>query len=86
MLGPCYDGSDSSPSVSAKQLILTKGDNNELDDVALYPFNQKYAHRHQVIGVVRWYIPWLGWPTIWLNEMPFVRNGLIGLLVLACFV
>ncbi|KAH8173808.1 signal peptidase I [Sarocladium implicatum] len=69
-----------------KQLILTKGDNNELDDVALYPIGQKYAYRHQVIGVVRWYIPWLGWPTIWLNELPYLRNVLIGLLLLACLI
>jgi signal peptidase len=61
-------------------MVLTKGDNNELDDVALYPRGQKYVHRDQIIGVVRGYIPKLGWITIWLNEMPFVRYFLIGAL------
>ena len=63
-------------------MILTKGDNNELDDVALYPPGQKYVHRHQIIGVVIGYIPWLGWITIWLNEMPYVRYLLTGFLIL----
>ncbi|KAH7322534.1 hypothetical protein B0I35DRAFT_425950 [Stachybotrys elegans] len=44
-----------------RQLILTKGDNNELDDTALYPDGQMFLHRHQIVGFVRGSIPFLGW-------------------------
>ncbi|KAI6084733.1 putative signal peptidase I [Hypoxylon rubiginosum] len=65
-----------------EQLILTKGDNNELDDVALYPGDRKYVYRDEIIGVVRGYLPFLGWITILLNEVPYLKFGLIGGLAL----
>ncbi|KAI1083237.1 putative signal peptidase I [Whalleya microplaca] len=61
-----------------EQLILTKGDNNEVDDVALYPSGQKYVYRSQIIGVVRGYLPILGWMTILLSEYPYLKFVLIG--------
>ncbi|KAI0849140.1 putative signal peptidase I [Daldinia vernicosa] len=64
-----------------EQLILTKGDNNEMDDVALYPGNRKYIYRDEIIGVVRGYVPYLGWITILLNEMPYLKVGLLANLV-----
>lgn len=67
---------------SSRQLILTKGDNNELDDVALYPGDRKYVYRDEIIGVVRGYLPFLGWITILLNEVPYLKFGLIGGLAL----
>ncbi|KAI1772977.1 putative signal peptidase I [Hypoxylon cercidicola] len=65
-----------------QQLILTKGDNNELDDVALYPGDRKYVYRDEIIGVVRGYLPFLGWITILLNEVPYLKFGLVGGLAL----
>jgi signal peptidase I len=62
-------------------LVLTKGDNVPLDDVALYPEGQKWVYRDQIVGVVRGYVPFLGWIAIWLREYPWVRNGLVGSLV-----
>ncbi|KAI0013347.1 putative signal peptidase I [Xylariaceae sp. FL0662B] len=61
-----------------EQLILTKGDNNEVDDVALYPNDRKYVYRSEIIGVVRGYLPYLGWATILINEYPYLKFGLIG--------
>jgi len=60
-----------------RQLILTKGDNNELDDVALYPPGQKFVYRSQVIGVVRGYVPFLGWISIALKEWPYLKWALM---------
>ncbi|KAH0335981.1 hypothetical protein KCU81_g8775, partial [Aureobasidium melanogenum] len=46
------------------QLFLTKGDNNEADDVALYPRGRFTVARNEVIGLVRGYVPLLGWIAI----------------------
>ncbi|KAF1996267.1 putative signal peptidase I [Amniculicola lignicola CBS 123094] len=45
---------------SGRQLILTKGDNNEVDDRVMYPLGREFVFR-EVIGLVRGYIPYLGW-------------------------
>ncbi|KAJ3521811.1 hypothetical protein NM208_g13124 [Fusarium decemcellulare] len=57
-----------SEDLDQRQLILTKGDNNEVDDVSLYPDGQSYIYRHQILGFVRGYIPWLGWLVILLQN------------------
>lgn len=31
---------------------MTKGDNNEVNDVVLYPFGQTHARQDQVVGLV----------------------------------
>ncbi|KAH0282523.1 hypothetical protein KCU62_g9667, partial [Aureobasidium sp. EXF-3399] len=46
------------------QLLLTKGDNNEVVDVPLYPPGRHTVTRSEVIGLVRGYVPWLGWIAI----------------------
>lgn len=43
---------------------MTKGDNNEVNDVVLYPFGQTHARQDQVVGLVRGYIPFVGLLTI----------------------
>ena len=58
------------------QHILTKGDNNELDDVALYPAGRESVLREEVKGVVRGYLPYLGWAVIAPKDlMQRVRGG-----------
>lgn len=54
---------------SFDQYILTKGDNNAANDVQLYPGDQIFASRKDVIGVVRVIVPSLGWPMIKLSEL-----------------
>lgn len=43
------------------QLVLTKGDNNPVDDIALYR-GLKYLERNHVVGKVRGYVSTLGVP------------------------
>ncbi len=64
---------------------MTKGDNNDIDDRALYPKGQSYVYRDQVVGLVRGYLPVLGWVAILLNEYQYVKFGVIMILALAAF-
>ncbi|KZF26457.1 putative signal peptidase complex catalytic subunit SEC11 [Xylona heveae TC161] len=68
--------------VKVIQQILTKGDNNEVDDIALYPPGQNWIYRHQIVGLVWGYIPLLGWVTIALNEYPWLKAIVMLTLVL----
>jgi signal peptidase len=45
---------------SGERVFITKGDNNQSQDI---PVEQS-----QVLGVVRAQVPYLGWPTIWLRS------------------
>ncbi|KAK9460257.1 uncharacterized protein V1516DRAFT_501191 [Lipomyces oligophaga] len=57
-----------------KQLLLTKGDNNAMDDVELYAYRQFYLNRDkEVIGAVKGYIPWVGYVTIMLSDHPWMK-------------
>lgn len=60
-----------------RQLILTRGDNNDLDDTALYPPGQSFVYREQINGVVRGYIPYAGWLTIAIAEYSWVRITIV---------
>jgi signal peptidase len=63
------------------QLILTKGDNNLLDDSLLYPDGQDYLDRHQIIGFVRGYVPFLGWIPILIQNPWRIRELASAILV-----
>jgi len=52
-----------------RQHILTKGDNNEVDDVSLYPPGRVSVLRNEIRGVVRGSVPFLGWAVIIPREM-----------------
>ncbi|KAJ5355990.1 hypothetical protein N7517_010599 [Penicillium concentricum] len=56
------------------QLILTKGDNNLIDDTLLYPEGQDYLSRSQILGFVRGYIPFMGWFVIVLQDFSWLRE------------
>ena len=53
-----------------RQLVLTKGDNNEVDDVSLYPPGQLLVGREEIVGLVKGYLPYVGWLSIGLQENP----------------
>ncbi|XHG04994.1 hypothetical protein AWENTII_008246 [Aspergillus wentii] len=57
-----------------EQFILTKGDNNLVDDTMLYPDGQEYLHRNEIIGFVRGYVPFLGWFFIILQNPSRLRD------------
>eukprot|EP01070_Trichotokara_eunicae_P003247 Trichotokara_eunicae@DN3235_c0_g1_i2.p1 len=63
-------------------LILTKGDNNHVDDRGLYDKGQLWITEKEVMGVARAYLPQAGLMTIWLNDYPFFKYAVIGIMVL----
>ncbi len=71
-------------SNSGEQYILTKGDNNHVDDRGLYNPGQMWIHRGDVIGRVKGFLPHIGMVTIMLNDYPQLK--VILLVVLGIFV
>lgn len=66
------------------QLLLTKGDNNYLDDVELYQ-GLDWLERKHIVGKVRGFLPYVGYVTIAVNDFPqlkFALMGALGLLAL----
>lgn len=61
-------------SEEGHQLIRTKGDNNDVDDVSLYPPGQTFVYRRQVIGLVRGYLPFVGLLTITVGKVPWTKE------------
>jgi signal peptidase I len=64
--------------------LLTKGDNNPVDDRGLYEANQMWLNRKHVIGRARGFLPYVGMITIFMNEWPWAKHVLI--LALGVFV
>ncbi|KAI9670539.1 MAG: hypothetical protein M1831_005759 [Alyxoria varia] len=64
-------------AVVVRQKILTKGDNNDDDDRQLYPPGRAFVGRDEIVGVVRGYIPWLGWPTIALTGAAWLKAAIM---------
>jgi signal peptidase len=60
--------------------ILTKGDNNELDDRSLYAPGQRWLKRSEIVGKARASLPYVGMVTIYLNDYPMLKYVLIGLM------
>ncbi|POY70047.1 putative Signal peptidase I, partial [Rhodotorula taiwanensis] len=60
----------------ADQWILTKGDNNPVDDVGLYR-GLKYLKRSHITGKVQAYVPYVGYGTILLNDYPKLKYALL---------
>lgn len=68
-------------SSAKKQLLLTKGDNNPLDDLDLYAYKQMYLDREaEVVGSVKGYIPIVGYITILITENQTFRYILLGII------
>ncbi|RCK66532.1 Signal peptidase complex catalytic subunit SEC11 [Candida viswanathii] len=52
-----------------KQLLLTKGDNNAVDDLSLYARKQLYLNQKEdLVGTVKGYLPFIGYVTILISE------------------
>ncbi|GAA6003582.1 signal peptidase complex catalytic subunit SEC11 [Rhodotorula paludigena] len=64
---------------STEQWILTKGDNNQANDVGLYN-GMQYLRRSHIVGKVQAYIPYVGYGTILLNDYPQLKYALLALL------
>jgi signal peptidase len=50
------------------QLVLTKGDNNVVDDVGMYPDGREWVHREEVVGLVKCYIPMIGRISLFMKD------------------
>jgi signal peptidase len=61
--------------------LLTKGDNNNVNDRGLYR-NTLWIKRSNLMGRVRMYLPYVGIITIWLNDYPILKYLLVGSMVL----
>lgn len=65
--------------------ILTKGDNNSVDDRGLYAQDQVWLERSDIVGRARGFVPYVGMITILMNDYPklkYVVLGLLGIFVL----
>ncbi|KAF8647303.1 hypothetical protein AX16_006765 [Volvariella volvacea WC 439] len=69
--------SDSVDVVVPHQKILTKGDNNYVDDIELYQGLQWLERKH-IVGKVRGFLPYVGYVTIAMNDFPQLKYALLG--------
>jgi signal peptidase len=60
--------------------VLTKGDNNRVDDRGLYAPGQLWLQREDILGRARGTLRYLGMVTIILNDYPPVKYVLIGVM------
>lgn len=58
--------------------IVTKGDNNNVDDRGLYKQGQLFLQKSNIMGRAYAFIPYVGMITIWLNDFPWLKYVLIG--------
>lgn len=60
--------------------IVTKGDNNNVDDRGLYRPGQLFLQKSNIMGRAYAFIPFVGMITIWLNDFPWLKYVLIGMM------
>jgi len=58
--------------------LLTKGDNNPVDDRGLYQPGHKWLRESEILGVVRACVPYVGMFTILLNDYPTLKYVILG--------
>eukprot|EP00397_Hematodinium_sp_SG-2012_P034776 GEMP01037330.1.p1 GENE.GEMP01037330.1~~GEMP01037330.1.p1 ORF type:complete len:199 (+),score=26.75 GEMP01037330.1:38-598(+) len=63
---------------NGKLSMLTKGDNNRVDDRGLYNVRQLFISRKEVMGRAFAILPYIGMITIWMNDYPWLKYILIG--------
>lgn len=68
------------PNKKNEQEILTKGDNNYSDDTVLYAVGQDWLKEDFVLGCASGVLPLVGRLTIIMNDYPFAKFVIIGLL------
>jgi len=67
----------SSDDAPRRQLMMTKGDNNPIDDIELYK-GMEWLERKHIVGKVRGFLPYVGYVTIALNDFPKLKYALLG--------
>ncbi|SBT40995.1 signal peptidase 21 kDa subunit, putative (SP21) [Plasmodium ovale wallikeri] len=64
-----------------KYHLLSKGDNNNIDDRGLYDHKQFWLENEHVLGLSVGYAPYVGILTIWVNEYPALKWGIVFLML-----
>ncbi|KAG1678929.1 Signal peptidase complex catalytic subunit SEC11A [Nymphon striatum] len=57
--------------------ILTKGDNNAVDDRGLYAPGQLWLEKKDVVGRARGFVPYVGLVTILMNDYPKLKYAVL---------
>ncbi|KAL8438042.1 hypothetical protein ACSSS7_000501 [Eimeria intestinalis] len=65
-----------------ESMLLTKGDNNSVDDRGLYANKELWLKDTSVMGTTVVYLPYVGQVTIVLNDYPVVKWTVIGGMVI----
>ena len=66
------------------QYLLTKGDNNERDDLPLYGYGKTFLNREkEIIGNVKGYIPKVGYITILITENQYFKYAIFAALAIS---
>eukprot|EP00033_Pygsuia_biforma_P003808 GCRY01004173.1.p1 GENE.GCRY01004173.1~~GCRY01004173.1.p1 ORF type:complete len:181 (+),score=14.65 GCRY01004173.1:71-613(+) len=60
--------------------ILTKGDNNPVNDRGLYPPQQRWLSRSNIVGRAQMFMPHVGIVTIIMNDYPYLKYSIIAIL------
>jgi signal peptidase len=63
---------------SGELAILTKGDNNQVDDRGLYLNRQLFISRREIMGRAYAVLPYVGMVTIWLNDYKWLKVAMLG--------
>jgi len=61
-----------------KLSMLTKGDNNRVDDRGLYNSRQLFISKKEIMGRAVAILPYIGMITIWMNDYPWLKHVIIG--------
>ncbi|XP_056162039.1 uncharacterized protein LOC115664135 isoform X2 [Syzygium oleosum] len=60
--------------------ILTKGDNNDVNDRIMYAPGQHWLQQQHIMGRAVGYLPYIGYLTIIMTDKPIIKYVLIGAL------
>ncbi|XP_030511296.1 signal peptidase complex catalytic subunit SEC11A-like [Rhodamnia argentea] len=60
--------------------ILTKGDNNDVNDKIMYAHGQHWLQQQHIMGRAIGYLPYMGYLTIIMTDKPVIKYILIGAL------
>jgi signal peptidase len=68
-------------TATLQQYLLTKGDNNERDDLPLYGYGKTYLNReNDIVGNVKGYLPKVGYITILITENKYFKYAMFAFL------
>ena len=61
-----------------------QGDNNRGNDRMLYNRGQKWLQQHHIMGRAVGFLPYVGMVTIVMNDYPWLKVAVIGVLGILC--